>query len=126
MQRRDPKFEEVDMRVDISSKRLEKSKLLDNIIDKNIKKVERRIKLFKTDDAIHLSLHMEKNPHKDDYFCWINMYMPFKVLKAQSRKSSISSVINDSFSALIKQLDKFKYRIEKHLSKRPSLEENAQ
>jgi len=115
------------MRVDVSFKHLEKSEFLDNIIDKNIKKVERRIKLFKTDDAIHLSLHMEKNPHKDDYFCWINMYMPFKVLKAQNRKSSISVVINDCFSALIKQLDKFKYRIERHLrKKRPALADSIQ
>ncbi len=106
------------MRVDISFKHLERSNIIDGIIDKHIKKVERRIKLFKTDEAIHLSLHAEKNPHKDDYFCWINMYMPFKVLKAQSRRKSISTVINDSFSALIKQLDKFKYKLEKHLRKK--------
>jgi len=106
------------MRVDISFKNLERSNIIDSIIDKHIKKVERRIKLFKTDEAIHLSLHAEKNPHKDDYFCWINMYMPFKVLKAQSRKKSVSIVINDSFSALIKQLDKFKYKLEKHLRKK--------
>ena len=106
------------MRVDVSFKHLERSDIIDDIIDKNIKKVERRIKLFKTDEAVHLSLHAEKNPHRDDYFCWINMYMPYKVLKTQSREKSISTVINDSFSALIKQLDKFKYKLERHLRKK--------
>jgi len=106
------------MRVDVSFKHLERSEIIDDIIDKDVKKVERRVKLFKTDEAIHLSVHVEKNPHKDDYFCWINMYMPSKVLKAQNRKPSLSVVINDSFSALVKQLDKFKYRIERHLRKK--------
>ena len=106
------------MRVDASFKHFQRSDIIDDIIDKNIKKVERRIKLFKTDEAIHLSLHTEKNPHKDDYFCWINMYMPSKVLKAQNRKPSVSAAINDSFAALIKQLDKFKYKLERHLRKK--------
>ena len=106
------------MRVDVSFKNLKESNIVNKIIDKNIKKVERRVKLFKTDEAVHLSLHIEKNPHKDDYFCWINMYMPSKVLRAQSRRNSMPVVINDSFVALIKQIDKFKYRLERHLRRR--------
>jgi len=106
------------MRVDVSFKHLEKSVLLYGVIDKNIKRVERRIKLFRSGDVIHLSLHLEKNPHKDDYFCWINMYMPLKVLRSQARNSSCTVVIHDCFAALIKQLDKFKYRREGRLRKR--------
>ncbi|MFH1768422.1 MAG: HPF/RaiA family ribosome-associated protein [Candidatus Omnitrophota bacterium] len=106
------------MRVDVSFKHLEKSPLLEDIIDKNIEKVQRHVRLFKNDDAIHISFHLEKNPHRDDYFCWINMYLPFRVLKAQNRKNSPSIAINTSFSALLKQLDKIKHRIEKHLRKK--------
>lgn len=106
------------MRVDVSFKHLEKSSILESVIDKNIRRVERRIKIFKSDEAIHLSFHLEKNPHRDEYFCWINMYMPFKVLKAYNRMISSSAAINGSFAALIKQLDKFKYRLERHLRKK--------
>ncbi len=106
------------MRVDISFKHLEKSSLLNNMINKNIEKIKRRTKFFKEDDVVHLSLHLEKNPHKDTYFCWINMYLPSKVLKAQSKKSDILSAITDSFSALLKQLDKFKHHLERHLRKK--------
>jgi ribosomal subunit interface protein len=106
------------MRVDISFKHLEESELVDNIIQKNIKKVERRIKIFKSDDAIHLSFHLEKNPHKDDYFCWINLYLPSKVLRAQRRRPNVSLAVNESFSALKKQLSKFKYQREKHITKK--------
>lgn len=106
------------MRIDISLKHLDKSSILEEVIEKDIKKIERRLKIFKTDDAIHLSLHLEKNPHRDEYFCWINMYLPSKVLKAQSRKNDVYLVINDAFDALLKQLDKLKYRLERHLRKK--------
>ena len=55
------------MRVDVSFKHLPKSPLLETIIDKNIDKVQRRLKIFKSDEAIHLSFHLEKNPHRDQY-----------------------------------------------------------
>ncbi len=106
------------MRIDISLKHLDKSPILEEVIEKDIKKIERRLKIFKTDDAIHLSLHLEKNPHRDEYFCWINMYLPSKVLKAQSRKNDVPLAINDAFNALLKQLDKLKYRLERHLRKK--------
>ena len=106
------------MRIDISLKHLDKSSILEEVIEKDIKKIERRLKIFKTDDAIHLSLHLEKNPHRDEYFCWINMYLPSKVLKAQSRKNDVPLAINDAFNALLKQLDKLKYRLERHLRKK--------
>ncbi|MCM8773132.1 MAG: HPF/RaiA family ribosome-associated protein [Candidatus Omnitrophica bacterium] len=106
------------MRLDISLKNMERTPLLDNVIEKNIAKVERRLKIFRSEEAIHLSLHLEKNPHREEYFCWINMYLPFKVINVRSKLSSLTGVINDSFSALLKQMDKFKHRLETHLQKK--------
>ncbi|MCM8824443.1 MAG: HPF/RaiA family ribosome-associated protein [Candidatus Omnitrophica bacterium] len=106
------------MRLDISLKNMERTPLLDNVIDKNIAKVERRLKIFSSEEAIHLSLHLEKNPHREEYFCWINMYLPFKVINVRSKFPSLTGVINDSFLALLKQMDKFKHRLETHLRKK--------
>jgi ribosome-associated translation inhibitor RaiA len=108
------------MRIDVSFKHLEKSPFLEGVIDKNIARTERRVRLFKSDEAIHLSLHLEKNPHRDEYFCWINMYLPYKVLKSQVRKNSSTVAINDCFSGILKQLDKFKHKLERHLNRRRS------
>ncbi|HDN86082.1 MAG: hypothetical protein DRP68_02920 [Candidatus Omnitrophota bacterium] len=106
------------MRVDVSMKNLERTNTLNEIIDKNIKKVEKRVKLFKKEVPVHLSLHLEKNPHKSQYFAWVNLYLPFKVLRAESTFSNVSRAIGECFSALIKQIDKFKHKLEKHLRKR--------
>lgn len=107
------------MRVDVSFKNLGKNEVLESTIEKNIKKVEKRIRLFKKEDPIHLSLHLEKNPHKECYVCWINLYLPFKVLKAQhTSDSNTCSAINATFSAILKQLDKLKHKLETHLRKK--------
>lgn len=112
------------MRVDVSLKYLEKSEFIDNILDKNVKKIERRIKLFHKDVPIHLSVHVEKNPHREQYFCRNHIYLPSKLIKAEERGNNISLAVNRAFSALSKQLDKLKYKVEKHLQrhKKESLE----
>lgn len=111
------------MRVDVSFKHLERSPLLDNVVDKNLQKIERRVKIFKDNDVVHLSLHLEKNPHRDEYLCWTNIYLPSKVIKGQSKSGTAQHAMNDCFAALIKQLDKFKHRLESHLRKKIKFKE---
>jgi ribosomal subunit interface protein len=106
------------MRVDVSFKNLEKNEVVEGVIEKNIKKIERRVKLFKSEDAIHLSLHLERNPHREEIFCWANLYLPFKVLKAHSNKDNLNRAVTETFSALTRQLDKLKHRVETYLRKK--------
>ncbi|MBD3264744.1 MAG: hypothetical protein GF375_06550 [Candidatus Omnitrophica bacterium] len=108
------------MRVDVSFKYLEQSDFISNILENNLKKIERRLKIFrKKGDPVHLSLHIEKNPHKEQYFCRSCLYLPSnKVLVADEKGRKASIAINKAFSALSRQLVKVKYKMEKHLQKR--------
>ncbi|UCC95729.1 MAG: HPF/RaiA family ribosome-associated protein [Candidatus Omnitrophota bacterium] len=106
------------MRVDVSFKHLARSEFIDNVIDKNLKKVERRIKIFRRDDPIHISIHVEKNPNREQYFCRTHIYLPSKVLVVDERGTNSSMAINKAFSAISKQLDKFKHKMERHLRKK--------
>ncbi|UCG35430.1 MAG: HPF/RaiA family ribosome-associated protein [Candidatus Omnitrophota bacterium] len=106
------------MRVDVSFKYLERSDFIDNVLDKNIKKIERRIKMFRRDDPVHVSVHMEKNPNREQYFCRTQVYLPSRVVMANGKGVNSSQVINKSFSALSKQLEKVKHRMERHLRKK--------
>lgn len=110
--------EEEQMRVDISFKYLERSEFIDNVLDKNMQKIERRIKMFKSDDPVHISTHIEKNPHKEQFFCRTQVYLPSKVLRVEEKGANFSIAINKCFAAIVKQLDKFKYKLEGHLGKR--------
>ena len=106
------------MRVDISFKYLEKSEFVNNILENNFRKIERRIKIFKRDDPIHISVHIEKNPHREQFFCRSHIYLPSsKVLIADEKGTNASLAINKSFSALSKQLVKEKQKWDKQRRK---------
>jgi ribosomal subunit interface protein len=106
------------MRIDISYKYIEETEFLKNVLDNNFKKVERRIRIYKRDDPIHISVHIEKNPHKEQFFCRSHIYLPTsKVVAADEKGSNSSIAINKAFSALNKQLDKEKHKWDKQLRK---------
>ena len=109
------------MRVDISYKYVEKSEFIENVLQKNMNKIERRIKIFRRDDPIHISVHIEKNPHREQYFCRSHIYLPSKLIKAEEKANTLPFVINKTFSALSKQLDKLKHRVEGYLRKKNNL-----
>lgn len=104
------------MKIDVSFKYLESSEFVEGVLDKYIAKIEKRIKLFKKEQPIHLSVHIEKNPHREQYFCRSHIYLLSRVLSAQGRSEKLAQAINGNFSALSKQLDKVKYKIDRHLS----------
>ncbi len=107
------------MRVDISFKYLENSEFIQTILDNDLRKIERRLKIFKKDDPVHISVHVEKNPKKEQYFCRSHIYLPSsKVLVADEKGKKAGEAINKAFSALTKQLDKAKYKIERRLPRR--------
>jgi ribosomal subunit interface protein len=107
------------MKVDISLKYLEKSEFVQNILDKGINKIERRVQIFKKDDPIHVSIHVEKNPNKEQYYCRSHIYLPNKVLAAQENGEKLAIAVNKTFDALSKQLGRVKDKVE-HLRRRPS------
>lgn len=107
------------MKVDISYKYLEKSNLIKKAIDNHLKKLERRIRMFRRDDPIHISVHVEKNPNKEQYFCRSHIYLPaMKVLAVNEKAKDVSLAISKTFAALLKQLDKVKQRRQRR--KKPS------
>lgn len=102
------------MRIDISFKYMKKSGFINKVLDNNFKKIERRVKIFKGNDPIHISVHLEKNPHKEQYFCRSHIYLPSsKVLAVDEKGAKASIAINKTFAALSRQLDKEKHKWQK-------------
>jgi ribosomal subunit interface protein len=106
------------MRIDISYKYIEETEFLKNVLDNNFRKLERRLKIYKRDDPIHVSIHIEKNPHKEQFFCRSHIYLPTsKVLVADEKGRNASVAINKAFAALNRQLGKEKHKWDKTLRK---------
>ncbi len=106
------------MRVDTSFKNMKASAILKSIVEKNVEKISRRLKVVKKEEAVHISVHIEKNPHKEQFFCWATIYMPTKVITAKRSDNDVFSAVNNVFSALSKQMERVKHRIDRHLVKK--------
>ena len=106
------------MRVDYTLKNTNFSKIVKDALDKNIQKIKRRMKLFKNDDSVHLIIDIEKNPHKEVFDMKLKLFMPHKTVKAETTDKNLSKAITESFAALIKQIDKYKHILEKHINKK--------
>lgn len=105
------------MRVDVSFKNLEQSEFLKNVLDKDLEKIKKRAQIFRSDEPIHVAVNLEKSQHREEYVCSAHMYLPQHVLRADEKDKRASSAINRTFLALSKQLDKLKYKVERHLQK---------
>ncbi|MEI8348740.1 MAG: ribosome-associated translation inhibitor RaiA [Candidatus Omnitrophota bacterium] len=106
------------MRVEVTYKNVEKSEFLENVIDKDLEKIGRRIQMFRENDPIHITVHLEKSQHCEEYLCNSHIYLPKRVLRADSRESNMATAINKAFAALAKQLEKLKCKVEAHLKRR--------
>jgi len=109
------------MRTDLTLKNVQKTSVLEEAIKKNMNKVEKRLKKLKGDSA-HLSIHIEKNPHKEQYFCWMNLYLASKEIFVKEKLDSMLGCVTKAFLSLIKQIDKYKYKVERHLVKKRAKE----
>ena len=106
------------MRIDISFKNLEYSRFSNNIVEKNLRKVERRIKIFRRNDPIHIFMKVEKNRHKQQYFCRIRVYLPGRFLNVTAKGVSFGLVVNKAFSAIFEQIERTKHKGEKQLRRK--------
>jgi ribosomal subunit interface protein len=106
------------MRIDVSFKNLEKSEFLENALAHDLEKIEKRVKMFRKDSPIHVAIRLEKSPHREEYMCSAHIYLPQHVLRVDEKRDSAPLAINKTFAALAKQLDKLKYKVEKHLERR--------
>jgi len=105
------------MQVDVYLKNIRKTRLLGEAIEKDLQKIQRRVNMFKTDSNIRFELKLEKLGHHDEYTASANLVLPRKKLHVTETASNKVECVNNLTKALIKQLDKFKSQVERHLSR---------
>ncbi len=107
------------MRIDVSFKYMKTSEFVNNALENNFQKLKRHLKMFNHDEAIHVSVHIEKNPHREQYFCRMRAYLPHSnVLAIEEKCTDTSSAINKGFAALITRVEKLKDKIESRRKKK--------
>jgi ribosome-associated translation inhibitor RaiA len=107
------------MRTDLTIKNVTRNEHFDEVLSVHEEKVIKRLKRLK-EELAHLSVHAEKNPHKEEFYCSLNLFLPAKVIHIREKHHTLEGCVVDSFSRLLIQIDKYKHKIEKHLQKRRS------
>lgn len=113
------------MRVDLVLKNIRRTRVLGDVVEKDVEKIERHLKTF-GDSPIHLEIRLERSLHKKEYEAWMGLYLPKKVLRAHEHSEDKLTCINITTKALIRQLEKVKTQMDRvHSKKRKGISEVA-
>jgi len=98
------------MRDDFLIKNFPKNRVLLQEFEIQKQKILRMVRNTKYEETIHLNGHIEKNPHKEEYYCWMNLYFPRKVFHVKQKAS-------DALTALKNSCGKLFFMVKKHKDK---------
>jgi ribosome-associated translation inhibitor RaiA len=106
------------MRVDLIVKNIRKTRVLGDVIEKDIAKLARHLHMFKDENVLRLEVKLEKSMHTDDCSGTMILSIPRKVLRVSAESGDKYTCVNTLTKLLIKHLDKVKGQLEKHISHR--------
>ena len=104
------------MRVDLILKNIKKTRVLGEVIEKDVEKIERHIKGFE-DAPVHLEVKLERSLHRKEYEAWMGLYLPRKVVRVHEHADDKLTCINITTKALIRNLEKIKDQMDRSHSK---------
>lgn len=73
-------------------------------------KVKKYLKRF-SDDLIYLHGTLERNPHKDEFWATLSLFLPTIALHCRERGQDYSSALNLAFLDLTRQIEKHKDKL---------------
>ena len=91
------------MRDDFLVKNFPKSDVLMEEFQTQKQKIVRMVRNTKYQQNVHLNGHIEKNPHKEEYYCWMNLYFPGKVFHVKQRAADAFTALLDSLQVKMEQ-----------------------
>ena len=68
------------------------------------------VKRFK-DDLTYLHGALDKNPHKDEFYASLSLYLPSIVLHCRERGIDYASALNTAFLDMTRQIEKHKEKL---------------
>lgn len=106
------------MKMTLTVRNLPNSVDVKALFEERISRLEKHLKRFK-DDLTFLHGVLEKNPHKDEFFASISLYLPSIVLHCREKGRDYSGAMSEAILDIVRQLEKHKAKINRE--KRRSL-----
>lgn len=88
----------------------------DHFEDKTLK-LQKHLKRFK-DDQVFLHGTLEKNPHREEFYATLSLFLPFIALHCRERGGDFVEALNSAFLDIIRQLEKHTEKLDREKRRR--------
>ena len=89
---------------------LESNEIIAGHFNDRAQRLGKYLKRFK-DDLIYLHGALDKNPHKDEFYASLSLYLPSAVLHCRERGTDYASALNTAFLDMMRQIEKHKEKL---------------
>jgi len=89
---------------------LESNDIIKRHFDDKVQRLGKYLKRFK-DDLIYLHGALDKNPHQDEFYASLSLYLPSVVLHCRERGTDYASALNTAFLDMARQIEKHKEKL---------------
>jgi ribosomal subunit interface protein len=80
-------------------------------------KLQKYLKRFK-EDQVFLHGTLEKNPHREDFFATLSLFLPFVALHCRERGGDSLAAMNAAFLDIIRQVEKHTEKLDREKRRR--------
>jgi ribosomal subunit interface protein len=98
------------MKTTFLTRHLEESDIFKKHFEEKALKLGKHLKRFH-EDLVYLHGMLEKNPHKEEFYATLSLFLPTTALHCREAGSDFSSAINSAFLDLGRQIEKHKSKL---------------
>ena len=105
------------MKTTLAFSHMEDNSIVRDYFDEKCEKLTRYTKRFK-DDLVHLHGTLDKNPHKEEFYASLTLYLPATTLHCREAGGDFEAAMHSAFLWLVRQVEKYTDKLFKEKRRR--------
>ena len=93
------------MKTTFNVRHMDKNSIVQDHFDERVLMLSKHLKRFK-DDLTFLHATLEKNPHKNEFYSTLTLYLPSVALHSREKDKDFGLALSFAFSDIVRQLEK--------------------
>lgn len=93
------------MKTTFTVRHLENDDIIKGHFEDRAEKLEKHVKRFK-DDLVYLHGTLEKNPHREEFYATLSLFLPTLALHAREKGLDYATAMNFAFADIVRQIEK--------------------
>ena len=98
------------MKTTFTVSHMQKNSIIRDHFEEKVSRLGKYLKRFK-DDLVYLHGTLDKNPHKEEFYATLSLYLPSATLHCRERREDYASAMNLAFLDMARQIEKHKNKL---------------